>query len=210
MTQEQLIAIKARMEKATPGPWYVGTMNDALFVINEPPRPAPTDHVNTALTTKVIAKPSEPHQEGWSNEEYAANTDFIAHSRTDIQLLVEEVSGLVDLLDMAHDEFQRIHYVSWNDNPPSLGEIRSLCERGQAKIRQNVPVIVQRDDALKEIEILRASLRVKDELLRRASEELKDDAESDQQPAEHLLNLIAAIGAALSDAGKEAVSEGRE
>lgn len=29
--------------KFTPGPWYVGVQNDALFVINGPPSPAPYD-----------------------------------------------------------------------------------------------------------------------------------------------------------------------
>lgn len=64
--------------KHTPGPWFIGAMNDALFVINEPPRPAPTDAVNTSLTTKVIAKPGEPFAEGFSREEYEANARLIA------------------------------------------------------------------------------------------------------------------------------------
>lgn len=34
------------MDKATytTGPWYVGAQNDGLFIIDQPPRPAPADH----------------------------------------------------------------------------------------------------------------------------------------------------------------------
>jgi hypothetical protein len=40
--------------KFTPGPWYVGAMNDALFVIDQPPRPS-TDHPNHKAKTQSIA-----------------------------------------------------------------------------------------------------------------------------------------------------------
>ena len=66
------------LSKFTPGPWHVGAMNDALFVINEPPRPAPLDYINPTLKTKMVAKPSEPHEEGWTRDEYEANARLIA------------------------------------------------------------------------------------------------------------------------------------
>lgn len=94
MIQTDIDRIKAYIEKATPGPWFVGTMNDALFVINEPPRPAPTDTINTALKTRVIAKPGEPHSEGWTKDEYEGNTQFIASARSDLPLLVQQVEWL--------------------------------------------------------------------------------------------------------------------
>jgi DNA repair exonuclease SbcCD ATPase subunit len=50
------------------------------------------------------------------------------------------VSELTDLLDLAHDEFQRIEAVA------DEAEITGIALRGQAKIRQNVPVIRQRDE----------------------------------------------------------------
>ena len=39
--------------------WYVGTMNDACFIIDQKPRPAPVDYINSnALpNVNVIAGP---------------------------------------------------------------------------------------------------------------------------------------------------------
>lgn len=65
-------------ERITNEKWYVGAMNDALFIINEPPRPSPVDYHNPELRTKVIAKVSEPHQEGWTREEYEAHANLLA------------------------------------------------------------------------------------------------------------------------------------
>lgn len=45
----------------TPGPWYVGAMNDALFVIDKPPRPS-NDDVHPDRDVTVIA--SVRHVEG--------------------------------------------------------------------------------------------------------------------------------------------------
>jgi uncharacterized phage infection (PIP) family protein YhgE len=50
------------------------------------------------------------------------------------------VSELTDLLDLAHDDFQRVEALT-DDT-----ELRGIALRGQAKIRQNVPVIRQRDE----------------------------------------------------------------
>lgn len=58
--------------------WHVGAMNDALFIINEPPRPAPVDYHNDSLKTKVIAKVSEPHEYGWSFDQYWAHANLLA------------------------------------------------------------------------------------------------------------------------------------
>ncbi len=35
---------------------YVGTMNDGIFIIDQPPRPAPVDHVAPIQDVGVIAK----------------------------------------------------------------------------------------------------------------------------------------------------------
>ena len=75
----------------------------------------------------------------------------LASLRAELERVKQERDEAVDLVDMAHDEFKRIHSLSWSDDPPRLGEIRGLCERGMAKIRQNVPVIVQRDEALNQL-----------------------------------------------------------
>lgn len=40
----------------TPERWFVGAMNDGLFIINRPPRPAPVDHLTEGdPETEVIA-----------------------------------------------------------------------------------------------------------------------------------------------------------
>jgi hypothetical protein len=43
-----LLAAYAAGQAATvpKGPWYVGAMNDGLFIIDQPPSPAPVDHVS--------------------------------------------------------------------------------------------------------------------------------------------------------------------
>ena len=56
-----------------------------------------------------------------------------------------EIARLTDCLDLMRDEFQRISILT------SDTEILSLCRRAVADIGQNVPVIVQRDNAEKEV-----------------------------------------------------------
>ncbi|EHP94919.1 hypothetical protein [Methylorubrum extorquens] len=41
--------------KHTPGPWFVGSQNDALFIINRAPRPS-TDDINPNHDATAIAK----------------------------------------------------------------------------------------------------------------------------------------------------------
>lgn len=45
----------------TPGPWHVGAMNDALFIIKQPPSPSGSDvPIDTSHPGQfVIAKPAE-------------------------------------------------------------------------------------------------------------------------------------------------------
>jgi hypothetical protein len=59
---------------------------------------------------------------------------------SEIKRLRERDSELTDLLDLAHDDFQRVEALT-DDT-----ELRGIALRGQAKIRQNVPVIRQRDE----------------------------------------------------------------
>lgn len=52
-----------KFEGATPGPWFVGTQNDALYIINTPPRPAPNDYItpgspDTLLIASLYVLPS--------------------------------------------------------------------------------------------------------------------------------------------------------
>jgi hypothetical protein len=98
---------------------------------------------------------------------------------SEIKRLRERDSELTDLLDLAHDDFQRVEALT-DDT-----ELRGIALRGQAKIRQNVPVIRQRDelenavikldglnDQLRaQLSDARAALKVKDEALVRLSEQ---------------------------------------
>ena len=45
----------------TAGPWYVGAQNDALFIINTPPNPTPSDFVQNCRDEEchVIARVDE-------------------------------------------------------------------------------------------------------------------------------------------------------
>lgn len=45
----------ADISNRTPGPWFVGSQNDALFIINKPPRPS-NDDINPNVDADVIAK----------------------------------------------------------------------------------------------------------------------------------------------------------
>jgi hypothetical protein len=62
----------------TPGPWYVGSQNDALFIINKPPSPAgtdlPPDTPHPGLV--VIGRPHFDVRQEFS--EYQANANLIA------------------------------------------------------------------------------------------------------------------------------------
>jgi len=64
--------------------------------------------------------------------------------------LREQSRDLTDKLDLMTDEFQRIAAC-----PGATSEILDICARAAANIRQNVPVITQRDNAVREMERLR-------------------------------------------------------
>jgi hypothetical protein len=61
-------------------------------------------------------------------------------------------SDLIDHIDLMKDEFLRIIAFSPSD------EIKNLCERAIKNIDQSVPVIKQRDQALKELGVAVAAL----------------------------------------------------
>ena len=64
-----------------------------------------------------------------------------------------ERAELVDRIDMQCDEFQRIRACPGADE-----EIRGLCDRAIKDVRQHVHVIVQRDNAERERDKLRAKI----------------------------------------------------
>lgn len=59
--------------KWTPGPWHVGAQNDALYVLDAAPSPAPYDGpLPREYGPNVVATPN------WRSEEYHANAHLIS------------------------------------------------------------------------------------------------------------------------------------
>lgn len=80
MTEDELKAIRERAEAAMPGPW-VGFTSTWKVMVGE-------------RTQKSIADVCE-----YGGDYFGANTQFIAHARTDIPALLDEI----DLLTRAND-----------------------------------------------------------------------------------------------------------
>jgi len=59
-----------------------------------------------------------------------------------------------DTLDLMRDEFLRIIAVMKGEKSPYHDEVIGMCERAIAKIHQHVPVIVQRDIAERDRDVL--------------------------------------------------------
>jgi hypothetical protein len=164
LTPERLSEIEKRCNAATAGPWRYDYVDGESYCVL-----AKTNTISDLVCTMAgTAKDCD-------------TADFIAHARTDIPDLLSEIkrlrerdSELTDLLDMAHDEFQRVE--AHTDDT----ELQGIALRGQAKIRQNVPVIRQRDELENAVIKLngindqlnvalsdaQAALKVKDEALR--------------------------------------------
>lgn len=89
------------MPKHTRGPWYVGAMNDALFIINQQPSPsgsdAPVDTPHFGL--KVIAKV----ESGMGFEVDKANADLLA-AAPDLLSACRVVTAYLDNLENGCDE----------------------------------------------------------------------------------------------------------
>lgn len=90
MTHDELKAIKARAEAATPGPW---TRSDGDGI-------SPGRRVWQGDRQRRVANcDAFAIQEGdWGKAQDATNAEFIAHARTDVPNLVAEVERLRKLL----------------------------------------------------------------------------------------------------------------
>jgi hypothetical protein len=56
-TQRQSARNRGLIMNYTKGPWYVGAQNDGLFIIDQPPRPAPLDDLTAGPRgLRVLAK----------------------------------------------------------------------------------------------------------------------------------------------------------
>ena len=91
MTNEQLAAIKARCEKATPGPWEVRSIEPEEFdAVSDDTFYIMADKWEVASIT-TYERVIEPD---WQRDDDEADADFIAHAREDIPALLAEVERL--------------------------------------------------------------------------------------------------------------------
>jgi hypothetical protein len=84
---------EAQMSKHTPGPWYVGAMNDCLFVIDKPPRPSNDDVVPEGWVT-YIAKLD------YKYDAASANARFIAAAPDLLRTLVDTAAHLAAAISL--------------------------------------------------------------------------------------------------------------
>ena len=96
MTNDELEAVRARAAKATPGPWEAdhgcakGYGPDAWATVVAPDGKVLFDTINGGHVLLT-----DPDYEGeWRDETGDLNATFIAHARTDIPALLDEVERL--------------------------------------------------------------------------------------------------------------------
>lgn len=90
MTDEELAAIRERVEKATPGPWYrrIPYHGDVGYVATKDPQYA-GDRVVGTLDTAGMSK-----RRDILFPELVADAEFICHAREDIPALLTEIQRL--------------------------------------------------------------------------------------------------------------------
>lgn len=104
MTPEELAAIKARAEAATPGPWEGATASTyvrGVYTLSEYFVRCPEDDV--AIASEIL----EPA----TSQPSIDNAAFIAAARTDVPALVAEVERLQGQVAMLRDVMSDIEYV---------------------------------------------------------------------------------------------------
>lgn len=105
MTNDELEAVRARAAKATPGPWEAdhgcakGYGPDAWATVVAPEGKVLFDTINGGHVLLT-----DPDYEGeWRDETGDLNATFIAHARTDIPALLDEVERLQHDVDRARE-----------------------------------------------------------------------------------------------------------
>lgn len=81
MTPEQLAAIRARLDAATPGPWALGHDTD----------------INGAWFAEILVPSQHLAALGYIDSS-RADAEFIAHARTDLGHLLAEIDRLTQIL----------------------------------------------------------------------------------------------------------------
>ena len=90
MTEEQLAAIKARCEAATPGEWRHSVIRDGRFVM----APCPGGGYASLWEAKAVSDP--------------ADLDFAAHAREDVPALLAYIEELEADLRMHKEDRLRL------------------------------------------------------------------------------------------------------
>lgn len=120
MTDEELQAIRDRAEKATPGPWvytqfpfekYSDALNDQSKMLAQGISPV----CYGATTPGTVGDPEycTPAFTG-NGPTSAPNADFIAHARTDIPKLLDEIERLNNRLLLADELVQERNRLSYD------------------------------------------------------------------------------------------------
>jgi BMFP domain-containing protein YqiC len=125
LSEEQLREIEERVNKATPGPWRLGTYN--VWADGERP-PRLICDADTALAVR----------ERFMMDQDDANSDFIAHARQDTPSLLATIRELQARLDDSEHGFK----LALGDS----GEYRRQVEELQARVLELELKLRQRDD----------------------------------------------------------------
>ena len=100
MTQEELKFIRARCEAATPGPWVDRMLGPyakpGMRRVMEGRKAGPTAHGEVARTHRDGGVHTSCTTGKWETER--VNALFIAHARTDVPALLDEVERLRSLV----------------------------------------------------------------------------------------------------------------
>lgn len=91
-------ALRELLGKATKGPWFVGAMNDALFIIDQQPSPAPIDHVFP-----------ERHKDAVVIAKLDPGTVQAVHDSSLLVAAVNALPALLDEVEGMRGELQRLY-----------------------------------------------------------------------------------------------------
>lgn len=127
-----LEAVEARVDAATPGPWYAVHTDDTAYMnahyVGTQDRGAFHDNVvgmdgSRAGETVAITLLQAPDLAAHDGEQWRENTDFIAHARQDVPALIAEVRRLRTEMDtaLALAEERRIRLMLVGEDPAPEG-----------------------------------------------------------------------------------------
>lgn len=117
MNQEQLNAIKERVEKTTPGPWIVA-----------PEKCGPEGQsVYESDSFGWICEVGDPYPRG--NNRPQENMEFIAHAREDVPALITEIERLREALSYYADEKHYEPYGAFNTGSCDVTEDEGYIAR---------------------------------------------------------------------------------